>query len=313
MTKYLKFLLLLLIVFCFTSYLYENWTKIDEFKYETNWFYLSTSVLSLLATLFILPVSLRNIVGLFKYDISLKKISIILFYSQFAKYLPGGIWGYVGRVYLYKKEGMNALDASKSVFLETLLVLLSGGFVSLFFLCFSDSHLLVEYIGGKYLQPVGIGVFAILLITMHPKILNYFMGFIPDRFKKGELWFDYKYLHLIKPLSYLVVFWLGMGVSFWLLIKSFIHIEPGLLPITTSAFVLSWIIGMLVFFTPSGLGAREVSLIVLLNICLPAYMSAFIAVASRIWWVVGEMIWFMLSYVWNRTGDDSDKIILQED
>lgn len=309
MLKYLKPLLVVIIIYFFSAYLYENWNKISEIRYETNWLYCSLSAMSLLATLFLLPISFRHVVALFNYDIPLKKISIILFCSQFAKYLPGGIWGYVGRIYLYRKEGMSVLDASKSVFLETLLVLLSGLFVSLCCLCFFDSYLMPKYINSSYLRVAGIFVLIILLIVMHPNVLNRFLKIVPERFKKEDLWFDYHYGSLVKPSLYLIAFWLGIGVGFWLLIKSFIHIEPSLFPVTTGAFVLSWLIGIVIFFVPAGLGARELSLVALLNMCMPAYISAFIAVAARIWWVVGELIWFIISFVWDGSAANKDKII----
>lgn len=312
MKKYLKPLLLIIIIYFFAFYLYENWSKISEIRYETNWFCLTLSGLSLLATFFLLPISLRNIVSLFNYDVSLKRMSIILFCSQFAKYLPGGIWGYVGRVYLYRKEGMSVLDASKCVWLETLLVFSSGLFVSLCCLGFFDHYFLSNYIDRVYLRGSAAISFIVLLILMNPKVLNRFIRLVPERFKKEELWFDYPYSSLIKPLLYLISFWLGIGIGFWLLIKSFVPIEPALLPVTTGAFVFSWIIGILVFFLPAGLGARELSLVALLNLCMPTYISAFIAVVSRIWWVIGELIWFIISLVWDRTSPDGDKIILKD-
>ena len=109
--NFIKYVILIIIFYYFIFYVFENWNKIDEYKYETDWFYLSISLLLLLVSFSLLPLSLRNIVGIFKCKISFIKICLILFYSQFAKYLPGGVWGYVGRVYLYKKEGMSTGDA----------------------------------------------------------------------------------------------------------------------------------------------------------------------------------------------------------
>jgi glycosyltransferase 2 family protein len=266
--------------------------------------------LSLLISLFILPIALKSIVRLLQYDITLKRISVIIFYSQFAKYLPGGIWGYVGRVYLYKKEGMNTLDATKSVLLETFMVLLSGIFVSLASLPYFNSYDLPDLINNKYLLPAGIFIFIILSIFLHPKVLNVFIKIIPDKFKKPDLDFNYNYFSILKPLLYLVIFWLGIGISFWLLIKSFINIEPSLLPMLTGMFVISWIIGILVFFMPGGFGIREISIVLLLSICLPPYFSAFIAVISRIWWIAGETICFFISYLWDQTGEHNKTIHL---
>jgi len=83
------------------------------------------------------------------------------------------------------------------------------------------------------------------------------------------------------------------------------------LPMATCAFIISWVIGLFVFFTPGGIGTREAVLIVLLNLHLPVYISAFIAVTARIWWVMGELTWLFLSYAMNRFGAEAEKIKFQ--
>jgi len=64
-------------------------------------------------------------------------MSIIFLALSLPSICHGGIWGYVGRVYLYRKQRMSVINASKSVLLETLLILASGLFVSLAVCVFS--------------------------------------------------------------------------------------------------------------------------------------------------------------------------------
>lgn len=296
----LKNVILFLIIVFLVSYVIKNWNKIGEFEYEISWAFLALSFLSLLGSLFFLPLALRNIVKVLGYEISIRKMCLILFYSQIAKYLPGGIWGYVGRVYLYKKEGMSARDASTCVFLETLLVLLSGVFIFFMSFWFLDKIPSIKWMPSKYIHEIGIFGLIILLFLIHPKILNLLWGLIPARIRKDNLKFDYSYFSLLKPGLFLVFFWFGIGIGFWLLIRSFFYINPYLLPITTGAYVLAWIVGFLAFFTPGGLGAREAVLVLSLNLYLPIYISAVIAASARIWWVIGELIWASLSFIWNK-------------
>jgi len=302
MRLFLKTVASLSIIAFLIGYLVENWNKISEFEYDYNidWSYLSLSLLTLVISLFFLPLALRNIVGILKYRISIKKMCFVLFYSQIAKYLPGGIWGYVGRVYLYKKEGMSARDATACVFLETLLVLLSGIFVFSMSLCFLDRIPSIEFIVNKYANETGIIVLIASPLLLHPKILNLLWGLIPERISKDRLQFDYSYFSLLKPVLFLILFWLGIGVGFWLLVRSFFYVNLNLLPMAIGVYVLAWIVGFLAFFTPGGLGAREGTLILALNVYLPIYLSAMMAVASRIWWIMGELLWILLSFAWRR-------------
>lgn len=290
----------LLIIAFLINYLIENWNKIAEIEYSVDWYYLSLSLLTLLISLFFLPLALRNIVGILEYRISIKKICFVLFYSQIAKYLPGGIWGYVGRVYLYKKEGMNARDASTCVILETLLVFLSGIFVFLISLWFLNKIPSIELILSKYANEIVMIVLIASLSLLHPRMLNLLWGLIPEKISKDRLQFDYNYFSLLRPAILLVFFWLGIGVGFWLLLRSFFYISLNLMPMVIGIYVFAWIIGFLAFFTPGGLGAREGVLILVLNFYLPVYISAIMAIASRIWWIIGELVWVIISFVWSR-------------
>lgn len=315
MKRFLETVAFLLIIFFLVNYFIKNWNKIGEFQYEINWFYLSLSFLSLFGALFFLPLSLKNIVKVLGYEISIKKMCSVLFYSQIAKYIPGGIWAYVGRVYLYRKEGMSATDAPVCVFLETLLVLLSGTFVffvSLLFLDKIPSIASIEYIRwipNEYINEIWIIVVITLFLLMHPKILNILTGLIPMRISRNrdKLKFDYNYFSLLRPAFFLVLFWLGMGLGFWLLIRTLFYIDVFLLPLAIGTYVLAWIIGFLAFFTPGGLGVRETVLVLMLNLYLPVYISAVLAILSRVWWIIGELVWVLFSFVWNRFDGASKK------
>jgi uncharacterized membrane protein YbhN (UPF0104 family) len=312
MRRFLKTVAFLLVVFFLASYLIENWTKIGKFEYEINWPCLSLAFLALLVSLFFLVLALRQIVKVLGYELSIKKMCAILFYSQIAKYLPGGIWGYVGRVYLYKKEGMSAGDASTCVFLETLLVLLSGIFVFFVSLLFWDKNIPIASMGWvtqKNINGIGLLVLVILFSLMHPKVLNLLWGLLPDRLVKNRLRFNYNYFLLLRPALFMVLFWLGIGTGFWLLIKTTFYIDVFLLPMAVGAYTLAWIIGFLAFFTPGGLGAREAALILTLNLWLPTHISAVMAVASRIWWIMGELLWAFFSFAWNRLEAAKNEIV----
>lgn len=298
MKYFVKTVAFLLIVFFLIRYIFDNWNKTGELKYELNWLYLSLSFLFLLVSLFFLPLALRKIVRVLGYRFSIRKMCSVLFYSQIAKYLPGGIWGYVGRMYLYKKEGMSGSDASSCVFLETLLVVLSGIFV--FFISFSFLDKMPEWMSNRHLNEIGIAVLIIMLFLVHPKILSFLWRLVPARISKDRALFNYSYVSVFKPALLLVFFWLGIGGGFWLLIRSFFYLDLNLLPIIIGVYVLSWIIGFLAFFTPGGLGAREGVLVLALNIYLPVNISAIIAASARVWWVIGELVWVLFSFTWER-------------
>jgi uncharacterized membrane protein YbhN (UPF0104 family) len=295
----LRYGILFLILFFLIAHIAKNWNRLDEFTYEVHWTYLGLSILSLLASMLLLPLALRNIVRLLKYEISLKRMCMILFYSQIAKYLPGGIWSYVGRVYLYKREGMNGSDAFACVFLETILILISGIIVFCISLFFGGEILSVEWMPREYFSEIVIAAMVILLFVVHPKVLSLLWRLIPARFIDEKLQLEYSYSSVLRPVLLLITFWLGVGGGFWLLVSGFYHMHAHLLPMAAGTFVLAWIVGFLAFFLPGGLGVREAVLVLSLNLYLPISISSLSAVAARLWWVTGELSWTLLSLVWN--------------
>jgi uncharacterized membrane protein YbhN (UPF0104 family) len=288
-----------LILFFLIAHIAENWNRLDEFTYKIDWTYLSLSILSLLASMLLLPLALRHIVGLLKYKISLKKMCMILFYSQIAKYLPGGIWGYVGRVYLYKREGMSGKDAFACVFLESILILISGIIVFCTSLFFGAKILSVEWMPHKYFSEIVTAAIVILLLMAHPKVLSLLWRWVPARFSEQELQLKYSYFSVLRPTLLMITFWLGVGGGLWLLVRSFYQMDLYLLPMAAGAYVLAWIMGFLAFFLPGGLGVREAVLVLSLSLYLPISISTISAIAARLWWVTGELSWTLLSLVWN--------------
>jgi uncharacterized membrane protein YbhN (UPF0104 family) len=85
---------------------------------------------------------------------------------------------------------------------------------------------------------------------------------MPEKFGKDKLQLKYTYFSIFRPALLLIPFWIGVGSGFWLLIRSFYHMELYLLPMAAGAYVLAWIMGFLAFFTPGGLGAREAVLVI---------------------------------------------------
>jgi uncharacterized protein (TIRG00374 family) len=84
-----------------------------------------------------------------------------------------------------------------------------------------------------------------------------------------------------------------MGLSYMLLLRSF-HVDNVGLLYATGTFALAWILGILSPI-PGGLGVREFVMILLLkNLGVDALLATQISVITRIWNVLGELIFFMI-------------------
>jgi len=185
--------------------------------------------------------------------------------TNVAKYLPGNVWHFYGRISAVMQAGGSVGAASISVLLEPLLMaasalaiaLISGGlgWVNIA----SDSRIL----GLKF---VGL---AVVLLGVHPRVLNP----IVQRLSRSKKVTDteefaiehYPLLPLLGEMGFLG--FRGTGFLFTLLAVG--SITPSQIPSLLSAFSFAWLLGLVVPGAPGGLGVFEATAIALLDQQLP--------------------------------------------
>lgn len=191
----------------------------------------------------------------------------ILVYLQtnIAKYLPGNIWHFYGRIAAAKKAGITGNIATLSVLLEPLLmasaaliiVLLGIQSVSI------NSH--------RNIQGWLVLVLAGVLTAVHPRFLNAALRFL-SRFKLKSAQssevnaspFQVK-RYPLRPLLGELGFIGLRGIGFVLTLFALTPIEINRIPLLFSAFSLAWLLGLAIPGSPGGLGVFEVTAIALLQ------------------------------------------------
>lgn len=219
--------------------------------------------------------------------VSLKNALYLWIVSNTARFIPGAIWQYVGRVELGQQMGISRKEGILIVFYETLLIVISGSLFSLFAI--------------KYWAQVGIKLYMIiliiiiLLIIIHPAILNKIFTIIIKLTKKEKPTISLlkiKDLLLILPL-FLINFILN-GLALTFLIYAFTgNFEIEKLFLISGMYALSWLIGYLSVFAPGGIGVTEVSLALFLSLQFSLPLASAIAVVYRFLLVVAELIIFI--------------------
>ena len=181
--------------------------------------------------------------------------------TNIAKYLPGNVWHYYGRILAVTDAGGSLSAATISVLLEPLLM--------------AAAALLVALIGrqlgwvGNYgnaqtwgLQILGL---AVVLLAVHPRTLNpglQVLRRLKEKTPDTEA-FTIKHYPLI-PLLGELGFLLLRGSGFIVTLMALTLVSPSQLPLLFSSFSLAWVLG-LVIPTPGGLGVFETTAIALLN------------------------------------------------
>ncbi len=174
-----------------------------------------------------------------------------------AKYLPGNIWHFYGRVRAVQRTGASLGLGVVSVLLEPLLMALAAlGWGSLG----SPSP-------WQQLSWAGLGVGLMLI---HPRFLNPLLLFWSRA--KAKLLAQEAGLEVVKLQRYPWALIAGEGVfltlrgtAFALALAVFTPVALWDLPWAYSGFALAWLVGLIVPGAPAGLGVFELTAVVLLS------------------------------------------------
>jgi uncharacterized membrane protein YbhN (UPF0104 family) len=180
----------------------------------------------------------------------------IFFQSQLAKYIPGTLWQYAGRLALARARGLPTRVVARSMPIELCASIAGAGIVSLFLL-------------GVWGIPLAALVAAGCLA-------------LASRTAGGttKLRRDISASAVAAPLYAIV--WVAVGSAFWLTARGLFSVPLRQLPFYAGAFAAAWIVGVVAIYAPGGLGVREGVLIGLLHSRLGSADALVVAAASRV-------------------------------
>ncbi len=222
------------------------------------------------------------------------------FLAQVGKYIPGKVWGAVGKIGLSRKIGMSSTETGHALILETLFIVAG---------CLLMSLPVIPLAAGR----IGLGTTlsviivatsaAVVLFAAHPGAFRKILKIVGSITGRDFDMVDPGFAGILKLLPVYVLVFLLQGVAFVFLARSF-----GMnLPFYPGAFLLPTAVGIgfLAIFSPGGLGIREISLVWLIGIIMVSSepgQASLISIAARLWITLGEAIAFLIAVFWWRTG-----------
>jgi len=298
--KFLSTLIILVIFVFLVRGFIINWAKIPFNDLHFNIVFLLISYLFLVVRFIIYAKSWQKIMHVLGSLISYPQSFWMISTTQIAKYLPGGIWYTVGRVYIGKKEKISGKSLTLSMVLETCLLLISSIVIFLF----------TTIVIGNY-NIFNLLIYLTLLISsiiiLQPHVLSCLINFFLRIFKKPEIRLDISYLQMLKLLIYFFCLWLTPIIGFYFLINSIYPIAISKIFNLAAAFMLSWITGFIVLFAPGGLGVREGMMTLLLSPILPTSLAIAISFIARIWITLFEIVIFFVGLLVKKISSDKNK------
>ncbi|MEB3359369.1 MAG: lysylphosphatidylglycerol synthase domain-containing protein [Synechococcales bacterium] len=228
--------------------------------------------------------------------------------TNIAKYLPGNVWHFYGRVMAAKGVGIPVTEATVSVVLEALLMAIAA--------------LLVAFLSARQLnwglQILGL---AVGLAIVHPRLLNPLLWKLSQAKSKlkgskdgsrndvGAIALsptDAARLHRY-PLRPLVgeLGFLGLrGLGFLLVMGAIAPVPLAHVPMIFSAFSLAWMLGLVVPGAPGGIGVFEATALALLGDAVPAGVLISTVTFYRLISTLAEALGAGLAWAWEQVGGD---------
>jgi len=286
-----------------TYLLISQWRSIPETEITINPGLLVFSIFCLLILFLLDAYGWHLILRSLDQTIDAQTSVRIWILSSVTRYLPGGIWPYIGRVSMSKKAGVGYSTSSVSLYIETLLMASSSLAVGFPALLGATGIPVSPYFGLASLFLFG--------LALHPKVIM-LLGYLPG--KIGEAFSSLK-LPLIRHIFilyiYYVVFWILFGVVFVCFVLSIYSVPSEHWIQIGGSIALGFSIGFIFIIFTGGIGIREATIYLLLAPILTPAASALISVGSRICVISGEALSLLLMLiVKNRVPDSpSDKIL----
>ncbi|MFM6182575.1 MAG: lysylphosphatidylglycerol synthase domain-containing protein [Dolichospermum sp.] len=191
--------------------------------------------------------------------------------TNIAKYLPGNVWHYYGRIMAAKNASIPTNIATLSVLLEPLLMLAAALIIIILF----SSQIIVNNLNFNLIILQFLALIIVLAI-LHPRFLNPVIQLL-NRWKNKKSHEENQLINSfiirrypVKPLLGELVF-LGLrAAGFILTMLALNSVNWAQIPLLFGTFSCAWVMGLVIPGAPGGLGVFETIAILLLQYHFPA-------------------------------------------
>lgn len=275
----MKWLWIVVVIAAAVLYFARNFSSVSNYFNQLDPLRLLLSLVLMLIAKSLFAVISRYSVQAEDWQPSYLQMFSIYALTQLAKYIPGGVWHYVGRFGMYRSRDMSNARAGKAMVLENMWLVGSALGVG-FTLLLVFKHTILSFIlpaqfSQEWWIPAGAAVFLLWLAGM-VVVRDFFSSSTQHRFTQP-----------LAASGILAAAWFLVGISFALLAQPGAEID---LSLSVGGFSISWAVGFLTLFAPGGLGIREVLLSMFFASSLPPNLAPVLAGAHRLVWVASEIL-----------------------
>jgi hypothetical protein len=212
--------------------------------------------------------------------------------TQFAKYIPGNVAQYIGRVGMSLARGIPARPLAVTMFLETLLVIAAGIIMGVGTGSLSEVGLRTVHRHGAQLAlfaaVVVSAVIGLLVFRrMAPPLLRRFAPRYAPALDGSLL---PSQASLAQAFMLYCAMYVGMGVGLTLLAQFLLPGAPHDYWLLIAVFALAWVVGFVTPGAPGGLGVREGLMLLMLAPVYSTASAGILVIALRIATTLGDVL-----------------------
>jgi len=253
-----------------------------------NWVWVAISGVIFLATYGVLLETWREVLRIWGSRLDFVNAARIWTVSNLGRYVPGKLWQIGAMGVMAQRAGVSPIAATGSSILNVVVNLVAG-FVVVGALGWPLLDL-PQIPGGRAFAIAFVLIAAVFLAAL-PRALPALVRALGRLTGRNLEIGAFPAMAIFVSVVGNLIAWVTYGAAFATFARGVIGITYGPLTAYIAVYALSYLVGYLVLFLPSGIGARELAMVALLpaaNLADPA-QAAVLAVTSRLWLTVLEI------------------------
>ncbi|MEV4319670.1 lysylphosphatidylglycerol synthase domain-containing protein [Actinocrispum sp. NPDC049592] len=279
---WLKRVLLVVVLAVAVYQLVKQWPEVSHTLSQLPWPSVVLSFLAALLGILLGPMAWRVILADLGTPVRRTDASMIFLVGQLGKYIPGSVWAFLLQMELGKSAGITRMRAFTASLITTglgIVASLVAGFLAMPVILDGHRELLWVF------APLPLG-----LILLHPRLLTWIVSRILRVLRRPPLPHPLSGKAILRNVGWALSANLLLGLHLWLLADALGSPGFSTFLLCTGAMALAMTTGVLAFFLPSGIGAREVVLVATLTTVMPSGSALALALVSRVMFTVVDLV-----------------------
>lgn len=248
----------------------SSWTRLSQFQWQVQWGLLLAALAFFIAQELSYALIWRGILRRLGSQLDIISSERIYLSAEFVRYIPGNVWHVLARVLGAESRGVPKAIGLASMVVELATKITSAALVfALSLLFWPDVTGLTRVIPRDVIVGIGVVGIPLLLVGLHPRLLQAALNRGLRLMRRDPVALTLRYRDILLITGYWALSWVVAGVGFLLLVRSLTDTPLSVAAVALAIGInaMGWDVGFLSFFTPSGLGFREVAIAGLLVAC----------------------------------------------